>query len=164
MPSAPIVEIPREAQRLEEDALYAEKQHFSMATVWSRIHFMLGIPATIAAALAGVTVINEQVAVAVGLSITSAVLTALLTFLNPEKAATAHHAAGVRYSELRGRARRLHLIDGGIHQEGQLRETLELLWLEKTRIMEAAPHVGGLAYRLAKASIGRKEHRHAVDR
>lgn len=100
--SDPLKEICREAERLEEDVLFAEKQHFSMATVWRRIHLLLGVPSAILAALAGVSALKSYPALAASLAMTSAVLTALLTFLDPKKNASAHHNAGVSCSSLRG--------------------------------------------------------------
>jgi hypothetical protein len=40
---------------------------------------------------------------------------------------------------------------------------LEELASEKSGIMKEAPHIGGLAYRLGKASILRGEHVHSID-
>ena len=159
-----LAEIRREAERLEEDVLYAEKQHFSMATIWRRIHFWLGVPSALCAALAGVSALNSLPGVAATLAIISAVLTALLTFLDPEKIGSAHHSAGVAYSALRGKLRRLRLIRAaeGAPTNG-LKEEIEELAAEKSTIMKSSPHIGGLAYRLAKASIMRGEHEHAVD-
>src|ERR1700680_2856686 len=103
--------IAQETRRLEEDVLHAEKQHFSMATIWRRIHLAICVPSGVAAAVAGVSALNDHPILAGALAIISAILTALLTFLNPEKSAAAHHQAGIRYSDLRGKLRRLRLID-----------------------------------------------------
>lgn len=153
-----------EAKNLEEDVLYSEKGHFSIATVWKRVHLALGIPSSILAAAAGVSALKQYPNVAAGLAITVAVLTALITFLNPEKAAAAHHKAGVQYNILRGKLRRLHSIDLADQVPNtELRARLEALAEEKARIMEKAPHIGRFAYWLGKRSIGRKEHEYETD-
>ena len=157
-----IAAVGKEAERLEEDVLYAEKQHFSMATVWRRIHLSLGIPGSIFAALAGLSAVSAKPVLAAALAMCSAILTALLTFLNPAKTGTAHHQAGIQYNHLRGKLRRLHEIDLLSGPSTDLRGKLDEFAGEKTRIMETAPHIGGFAYRLGKASILREEHKHAV--
>jgi hypothetical protein len=157
-------EIRREAERLDEDVLYAEKQHFAMASVWRRIHLWLGIPSAILAGLAGISALNSYPIIAAALAILSGVITALLTFLDPANSSNAHHQAGISYSGLRGRFRRLHNIESGIgHDAASLSRRLEELATEKLTIMKNSPHIGGLAYRLGKASIDRKEHENIVD-
>lgn len=162
MDTAP--EITKEAARLEEDALYAEKQHFSMATVWSAIHFIIGLPSAVLAALAGVKAISDEPQTAAVLAISSAALTALLTFLDPAKKAAYHHNAGVLYSSLRGRLRRYRFLDvpGGI-DAAALRSELEGLALQKSKLMQSSPHIGGLAYFMAKRSIESGQHEHIAD-
>src|SRR5262249_38928121 len=124
-----------------------------------------GVPSALLAAGAGVTALKSHPAVAAGLALLSALLTALLTFLQPEKAGAAHHEAGIRYSHLRGKLRRLRLIDVlDTADPAAQKQRLEGYAAEKTEIMKISPHIGGLAYRLGKASILRREHRHKVDR
>ena len=157
-------EICKEADRLEEDVLYAEKQHFSMTTVWRRLHLWLGIPSALLAALAGVSALNSYPEVAACFAVGSVILTSLLTFLQPEKTAARHHQAGILYSDLRGKFRRLRLIDASDGADAlDLKRKLESYSALKTEIMKASPHIGGLAYRLAKKSIERAEHEYAAD-
>lgn len=153
----------KEAARLEEDVLFAEKQHFSMATIWRRVHLALGIPASVFAALAGLSAVQSRPILAASLAICSAILSALLTFLNPAEAGSAHHHAGIKYGTVRGKLRRLRELDLIGEVSLELRRDVENLAAEKAEIMEASPHIGGLAYRLGKASILREEHKHAVD-
>jgi len=147
--------IATEAKRLEEDVLYAEKQHFSMATVWRRIHLALGIPSVIAAALSGMAALKANAPVAVFLAVISAVLTALLTFLNPQAMAAAHHRAGIKYSDLRGRLRRLYELDLSSSDLPAVKQRLIGLAEEKTKVMTESPHIGGLAYLARLAGISR---------
>jgi hypothetical protein len=157
-------EICKEAERLEEDVLYAEKQHFSMATIWRRLHLWLGIPSALLAALAGVSALNSHPGVAACLAVGSVILTSLMTFLQPERAATQHHQAGILYSDLRGKFRRLRLIDASDGADAaDLKKKLESYAASKTEVMKASPHIGGLAYRIAKKSIRRAEHEYAAD-
>jgi hypothetical protein len=158
-------ELIREADRLEEDVLYSEKAHFGMSTVWSRVHLFLGIPSVIAAAGSGVAAMKTNPLLALGLGTTSAVLTALLTFLEPKGVAGTHHTAGVAYGSLRGELRRLRLIDLPASSDpSACRSKLEVLAHDKEKTMKSAPHIGGLAYWLAKRSIEREEHQHKIDK
>lgn len=157
-------ELIKEAGRLEEDVLYSEKAHFGMATVWNRLHLVLGIPSGIAAAASGVAALNTEPLIAVGLAAGSTILTALLTFLGPKSVAATHHNAGISYGALRGQLRRLRLIDLPAAAEvGDFRKTIEDLAVKKQEIMKSSPHIGGLAYVLSKRSIGRNEHDYIVD-
>jgi len=153
-----------EADRLSEDVLWSEKQHFAMATVWRRMHLLLGIPSAIMAALAGLSALQDRPILAAALALASAVVTSLLTFLEPDRAGARHHRAGVGYSALRGKLRRFQLIDlspGALPNNA--RERLEEFATEKTSLMETAPHIGGISYALARKSIAREEHKNAVD-
>lgn len=159
-----ITELKKEARRLEEDVLFSEKAHFGMATIWSRVRFVLGIPSAILAAAAGASALNQWPSYAALTAIASAVLTALMTFLGPEQEASRHHGAGIRYNVLRGKLRRferLHLSEDAETQPA--RAALETLASEKATIMESAPHTGGIAYILARRSIKRQEHAYQAD-
>jgi hypothetical protein len=153
-----------EADRLAEDVLWSEKQHFAMATLWRRMHLLLGIPSAIMAAMAGVSALQERPKLAAALAISSAVVTALLTFLEPDRAAERHHKSGVGYSGLRGRLRRFRTIDlTRDHVINNARERLEEFAAEKNTLMETSPHIGGISYLLARKSIEREEHKYAAD-
>jgi hypothetical protein len=153
-----------EARRLEEDVLYSEKAHFAMATVWSRMHYLLGIPSALFAAAAGASALKQWPEVAAGTAVAAALLTTLMTFLDAEKARSDHHATGIRYNWLRGKLRRLHQIDlKGDRPPSDYRGTLEGLAQEKATIMQSARHIGGLAYRLGKKSVLEQQHAYEVD-
>jgi hypothetical protein len=162
---ADLIAIRKEAARLEEDVLYSEKSHFSIGTVWTRVHYFLGIPACVLAALAGVSKTTPFAELVPILAIASSALTALLTFLAPDRVAAQHMTAGKAYSELRGRIRRfinVHAQPGG-QNVATLAKQLEELAVSKTEIQRTSPHTGGLAYRMGKASVGRGEHAYKVD-
>ena len=154
-----ISEMSKEAKSLQQDVLYSEKGHFSVANVWERIHLWLGIPASALAALAGISALTQHEILAAVLAIGVAVLTALITFLEPHRVGAAHHSAGTRYNVLRGKLRRFYSIDlVEAEYSDELRARLEALAEEKGRIIEEAPHIGRFAYWLAKRSIERGEH------
>ena len=157
--------IQKEAKRLHEDVLYSEKSHFTMATIWGYMHYGLGVPAAITAALAGLSAINEYPIVAVVASIIATVLTSLMTFLDTEKRRSEHFVSGKRYAALRGDLRRM--IDIDLLDRDQpipdARARLQQRSEEKRVIQEASPHTGGIAYRLGKRSIKKGEHSYEAD-
>lgn len=153
-----------EAKRLEEDLLWSMTACFQIATWWRLLHWWIGIPSVIAAALTGLKAVKsgdpETLAV---LAITSAILSALATFVNPIRSAREFHNSGIRCSALRGKLRRFWQIDCTTDDAG-LRKTLEKLADEKTHLMETMPHTGGLAYWLAGRSIKKGQNKHEVDK
>lgn len=50
----------REAERLEEDALYSSKGHFNAEDTWVRRNYWLGVPATALGAIAGAALFKSQ--------------------------------------------------------------------------------------------------------
>ncbi|HEX2841381.1 SLATT domain-containing protein [Hyphomicrobium sp.] len=144
---------------LYEDTLYTEKALFWLATNWRRAHYLIGLPSCIVSALAGVAVINEAPALAAFLTITAAVLTALLTFLDPKATYTKYHECGVGYGILRGKVERFKDIDlEGKFDEEAARIMLERFAEEKGELQKTAPHTGGVAYFFAKRSIQKGQH------
>ncbi|MDR1462020.1 MAG: SLATT domain-containing protein, partial [Azoarcus sp.] len=49
----------REAERIEEDAMYSSKSHFNAEAAWEQRNNWLGIPATALAAIAGAASFNS---------------------------------------------------------------------------------------------------------
>ena len=89
-----------EAKRIEEDSLYSARGHFVVSRWCGYFHFGLGIPATITAALTGVSAVNENIFLSVVLSILTAILAGLITFLNPKETHAIHLREGNLYKEL----------------------------------------------------------------
>lgn len=153
-----------EADRLLEDTLWSEKQHFAMATIWRRFHLWLGIPSALLAGAASVSALQSYPILAAALAAGSAVITALMAFLSPEESGSRHYKTGVGYSALRGKLRRFRNLDSETAEfVDNGRSRVDALADEKRSLMEGAPHIGGLAYWLARRSIGRQEHVNAVD-
>lgn len=102
----------KEAERIEEDALFSCKGHYNAVPRWLWAHRILGITAAVASALAGVSALRE---IRPGLTIISAGLATLasvvLTALKPSEEAARHHRAGDRYLAVRRRVRVLRTIE-----------------------------------------------------
>lgn len=146
-------------QVLYEDTLYTEKALFWLATQWRRGHYWIGIPSCIVSAVAGGALINGMPLLAGVLTTVAAILTALLTFLEPREVFKKYHACGVDYGVLRGKIERFKDIDiKGAFEPENARLTLEKFAAEKTEMQKMAPHTGGIAYAFARRSIQNKEH------
>lgn len=90
----------REAERLDEDALYSSKGHFNAEDIWVRCNYWLGVPATILGAVAGATLIKSQPEWATAFTVLASLLTGLITFLKPNERATLHRAVAGRFSSV----------------------------------------------------------------
>lgn len=146
-------------QVLYEDTLYTEKALFWLATQWRRGHYLIGIPSCIVSAVAGGALLNNMPLLAGVLTTVAAVLTALLTFLEPREVFKKYHACGVDYGILRGKIERFKDIDlKGEFDAEKARTTLEQFAEEKGTMQKSAPHTGGVAYAFAKRSIRGREH------
>ena len=75
----------KEAERLEEDALYSSKGHFNAEDTWVRRNYWLGVPATVLGAVAGATLIKSQPEWATAFTLLASLLTGLMTFLKPNE-------------------------------------------------------------------------------
>lgn len=154
----------KEAQRLEEDLLWSMTACFQIATIWRTLHWFIGIPAVLAAAITGVKALKAAEGDnLVYFAVASAVLSALSTFINPSRSAREFHNSGVRCSALKGKLRRFWQIDL-TEDSPNHRKTLEKLADEKSHLMETMPHTGGVAYWLAKRSIKKGQNQHSVDK
>ena len=154
----------KEASRIEEDSLYSSRGHFAAAARWSRVHFWLGLPAAVGAALAGVSAVGHETALAVILSAIVTALTATLTFLNPSDKSSVHHAAGTNFNALRGQARRFHEIDatdpGSLEN---LRKELKDLAASRDHLNASSPQIPRWAFEKGRESITAGEARYKVD-
>jgi hypothetical protein len=95
----------KEADRIEEDTLYSAKSQWETARELGWLHLALGIPATITAAVAGISIVSDDKVIGAIFAGASAVMTALLTFLDPKSKANAHRQAGGIFKAISNDAR-----------------------------------------------------------
>jgi hypothetical protein len=105
------LEISKEAQRIAEDSEHSAASHFQASISSNVKHLWLGIPAVIFTSATGLLLFLDFQAITVTVAFIGALLTALLTFLNPQKLSESHQASGDAYSELRRKCRILSNID-----------------------------------------------------
>lgn len=157
----------RECLRIEEDLLYSENANFAVCTIWATAYWVLGIPSALAAALTGLSATEVLLKDWTGtLGLTTTVLTALLTVLNPSQKAQTAHQGGVAFSGLRARVRRFRDLKLAFSEPSmQYFDVIEAFGIEKADLIKATPHTGGLPYWLARRSIEKtKTHVHEADK
>lgn len=165
-----------EARRIHEDALFCCAGHSQEARYWDALQLWLGIPATIAAAVAGVTTLINPANTAGGsgintniiagvLSLMVAVLTGLNTFLDPKGQAVKHYAAVNAYTALLNDARFFYSID--CLEDGDLARLQADLRKLSGRLNELpgqTPLISKRAARLGQKSIQAGTYEYQVDK
>jgi len=158
-------EVIKEAQRIEEASTYSSKGHFKAADFWSIFHLVIGCLVVILAAAASTSFMKEAVGLAKGLSVVTAVLSAMMTFLNPNERSSSHLDAGNNYDSLLNRVRIFRTIEcWGSFSEQELTDKLKNLSGEKDKLNENSPQVPSWAYYLAKRGILAGEGHYEVDK
>lgn len=154
----------REAARIEEDCLHSAKGHFSAGRIWSNIHFAVGLPAAVMAASASKAAFDNDDITAGVLAIIAAALVAMVTFLNPQARANAHHTAGTRYNSIRNQVRIVREIDMISDKPTEdLTDLVKRLGTERDRLNESSPQIPRWAFLMAKKGIAAGEADYAVD-
>ncbi|MGZ4268974.1 MAG: SLATT domain-containing protein [Solirubrobacteraceae bacterium] len=98
-------------KRIESDTLYTAQTNFVQATFFRRLHFWIGVPAVCFAAIASAAVITDWSSAVAGVcALVAAVLTAVQTFVNPERQAVEHNAQGAEYRDLQKDAHRFRTV------------------------------------------------------
>ena len=159
------LEIMKESQRIEESALYSSKGHFSASYFWTNFHLCIGIPMVILAAIAGSSFVSNNNLIGGILAIIVAVLSAVMTFLNPNERASSHLNAGNSYDALQNEVRMFRTIDCWREDSEQiLTERLKNYSKHKDKLNQGAPQIPWWAYRIAKRGIKAGEGRYEIDK
>lgn len=161
-------EVIKEAQRIEEAALYSSKGHFAAAQFWRRLHFWTGVPISITSAIAGASALSDFDAsglVAGVLAIIVAVLTGIVTFLNPNDRAAAHFTSANKYDALVNRVRIFWSIECWNDVTDQILTSQLLDYsAQKDALNQSCTQIPDGAYRIAKKGIADGEGSYAVDK
>lgn len=155
----------REAERLEEDALYSSKGHYNAEDTWVRRHYWLGVPATALGAIAGAALIKSQPELASAFTLLASLLTGLMTFLKPNERAAMHRAAAGQFHALRNDARffrEIELLNSD--RLGELPERLKALSSARNELNQKSPPIPRQAFVAARKGIEEGEATHKVDK
>jgi hypothetical protein len=170
-PSQARQQIVDEAKRLEETTLHSFKGHYNAAARWDKAHLWLGLPTTILSTLVGAASFAQfakqspDIALAAGcISIAVAVLSGIITFLNPNKREAAHLAAGNAFERLHNEARVFWSVDcllekSDVVLSNKLRDMID----RKSDLNGKSPQIPKWAYQKAKAGIEAGEAEFKVD-
>lgn len=149
-----VTKLYKEAERIKENADHSKRRHYNAADFWSRRHYWLGIPATVCATIAGISAIGENNIVVIFASITAAILTSLMTFLNTEKRCEQHRIYGGKYDALMTSARQFQEIEFiGEEDPTKMKSRLAEITAIQTQLNGEAPSTPRCCYNQAKEDI-----------
>lgn len=157
----------KEAKRIEEDALYSAKGHFNNSSSWTTVHYWLGVPSAVASALSGTSALAKfpyHEYVAGGLAILAAVLTGVMTFVNPREKSVAHLNAGNKYNSLRNQARIFYEIEIENISIDKSIEKLNTLSDTRNDLNEKSPQVSRGSFEKARRGIEEGEAEYKADK
>lgn len=159
-------EIIKECKRIEESCLFSSKGHFQAAEKLTNLHLWLGLPIAILSAVASVLAFSQQYLIAGFISLLIAILSAILTFINPNEKATIHQNAGNNYDALLNKARIFRTIECWAENlsDQVLSERVKEISDEKNRLNRSSPHIPNSAYKAAKKAIEEGQGNYAVDK
>lgn len=160
-------EIIKEADRIEECAQLTGKGHFVSSHYWKRLHYIIGVPLFIMASVLGTTAFSSldvQGKWASILAVSVAVLSALMTFLNPNEKATNHLNAGNSYNALENDVRIFRTIECWKNEPIEiLSERIKNFSKYKDQLNASSPQVPWFCYILAKIGIWMGEANFKID-
>jgi len=161
-------EIIKEAKRLEESTLYSSKGHFVAATFWSYFHSCIGLLVVVGTTTAAALVLaypGSYQTLATILYVVTAILAAVLTFLNPNDNASAHQISGNHYDALCARTRIFWSVECW-QDTSELILSQKILDLsgEKNRLNLSSPQIPPPAYWIARRQIAAGQASYAVDK
>lgn len=154
-----------ESDRIEEDAKHSAKSHFECADGWGYRNMWIGIPTTIAAAIAGVAALKNYPLVAGIMSLAVAASSAVFTFLNPKERSGSHLAAGNNYKCLQNDTRMFRCIDC-VQRATDLKliDDLKALNDRRNKLNAESPQFSRKAFNRAREGINQGEATYAVDK
>lgn len=152
-----------ECQRIEEDAEHSAKRHFNASYIWSWIHYLIGIPMTICAALAGIDAFSETPEWAGYLALATATLGALQTFMNPSGKSADHKGSGDEYLALRNKTRFFREIELADLEKIKAVQHIKELAEGRDNLNSISPSTPSIAFWLAKKGIDKGQTKYRVD-
>ncbi len=159
------LEIMKESKRIEEASLYSAKGHFAAAHSWANFHLIIGIPVVVLAAVTGSSFICNNNILAGVLSLIIAVLSAIMTVLNPNEMSSSHLNAGNGYDALQNEVRIFRAVDCWREVSDQiLTERLKNFSDQKGKLNQGSPQIPWWAYQIAKRGIETGEGSYEVDK
>lgn len=133
-----------EARSLNNIASALSMLHQEKADFWQRLHFALGIPSVVLAAVAGTSALsdfdNSNILAGV-LALVVAILSALLTWLNPQDVAQRHARAAQGFLTISLRARRFERVGLGNEDDAARASAWDSLTAALDELTASSPNV-----------------------
>ena len=157
--------IREELSRIEESAMFSAQGQFEQAKLWRSLNFLLGVPASVLAAVSGATALASTAGrVTAGiLALAAAALGAVLTTVNAAQRASQAAIAANGYLAIQRDARQVRLIDLPAQSVKDSRAALADLTRRLTDQDKTADPPHRRAYLKAKANIGEGGQTYAAD-
>lgn len=147
--------IRKECLRIEEDVLHSGKSHCNAAAIWSLVHYLIGIPMTIFAAWAGIDAFSENPQFSGYLSLITATLAALQTFMSPSEKSSKHKSAGTDYFRLKNQTRIFREIELDESDKTEAIKAIRVLAQNRDDLNSISPSIPYLAFWVARKGIDR---------
>jgi hypothetical protein len=144
-----------ELKRRTRNCQAITRSNLLLANLWSSTHLYIGIPNTALATLAGVSTLSDlgiPKTLTALISIVVAVLTALITFLNPTAKYSSYRSAAQRYQAVADKYLILLLKSEDLPKQNLLDE-LTILNSEYNKVMESSPVIPSWAYKRGKRDV-----------
>ena len=167
MGKATKAKIVKELKRIEEDTTLSSKSHFDAADRWNQWHLRLGIPATVLSAIAGVSALSQfdyHNVIAGIIAILVAILTGLITFLNPSERAERYLNAGNAYNELKNNARIAHDVEVDTLDVSELSVRMKELNDRRSELNQESPQPSRSDFVKARKGIEEGESVYVADK
>jgi len=150
------IELTKECERIEEDALFSGKGHYNAVGRWRWSHRILGLTSAVGSAVAGIAVLKQWApGFAIGASALATTAAVVLTTLKPSEEADRHQRAGDRYFAIKNRARIFRCIEliTLSADEEMLIPSIKSLSADLDNTRSGAPQIPRRAYEKAKRDI-----------
>ncbi len=157
--------IEQELLRIEESATWSAQAQFEQAKQWRGVNLMLGLPASVLAAVSGATALASTTGrfVAGVLALAAAAFGAVLTTVNASHRTSQASAAANTYLEIQTAARQLRTVDLPYLTIEEARAALAELTARRDEQNKTAEPPNRWAYRRARKNIGAGGQDYAVD-
>lgn len=158
-------EVDDEAHRIMEDVLHSSKAHFNSANLWQRMHYYIGIPATLLAAFGGSQIVQGTPQALWGwAAVLGGALMAILTFLDTQDHARTHHRAGAAFKQLHTELRMFVNLEVGTMKPGDAVVRLHEFRERRDTLNQDSRPICWWSYFRAKRGIDKGEADYVVDR
>jgi len=159
-------EIKIECKRMEEDSLHTSRNHFISGNFWRSIYLFFGITNTLVAALAGSIALyfEEEITLVAFLAIIVAIISGIITFLNPSEKASKYKSKGDEFLALRSEFRIFRNIDIlNLEDINEIKAKFDFLVNKKNQLTKSSLPISKRHYEKAKKGIENGEAEYEAD-